>query len=170
MARKLPSQDAMVIGLGWTGRSLHTSWQKPVSMSWRSNGALARYRLGFSTVLRSERVALRHQARSVLPSRIGDADVPQQRRPDGAADAQFFQLSAGQWRRRRGVHWNGLTWRFLPTVFRLRSHLEEFYGKAVLPNDVTIQDWPLGYDELEPCYDRFEKLCGTSGKAGNIRG
>ena len=28
----------------------------------------------------------------------------------------------------------------------------------------------VSYDELEPYYDRFEKLCGTSGKAGNIRG
>ena len=35
---------------------------------------------------------------------------------------------------------------------------------------MTIQDWPLSYDELEPYYDRFEKLCGTSGKAGNIKG
>ena len=35
---------------------------------------------------------------------------------------------------------------------------------------MTIQDWPVSYDELEPYYDRFEKLCGTSGKAGNIRG
>jgi gluconate 2-dehydrogenase alpha chain len=35
---------------------------------------------------------------------------------------------------------------------------------------MTIQDWPVTYDELEPYYDRFEKLCGTSGKAGNIKG
>jgi len=40
----------------------------------------------------------------------------------------------------------------------------------MLPDDMTIQDWPVNYDELEPYYDRFEKLCGTSGKAGNIRG
>jgi gluconate 2-dehydrogenase alpha chain len=69
-----------------------------------------------------------------------------------------------------GIHWNGQTWRFLPTDFRVRSHLEERYGKDALPSDMTIQDWPLSYDEIEPYYDRFEKLCGTSGKAGNIRG
>ncbi|MET0795168.1 MAG: GMC family oxidoreductase, partial [Polyangiaceae bacterium] len=28
----------------------------------------------------------------------------------------------------------------------------------------------VSYDELEPYYDRFEKLCGVSGKAGNLRG
>jgi choline dehydrogenase-like flavoprotein len=36
--------------------------------------------------------------------------------------------------------------------------------------DLTIQDWGVTYDELEPHYDRFEYLCGVSGKAGNIKG
>ncbi len=32
-----------------------------------------------------------------------------------------------------GVHWNGQTWRFLPTDFRIRSHTEERYGKGFIP-------------------------------------
>ncbi len=32
---------------------------------------------------------------------------------------------------------------------------------------MTIQDWGVTYDELEPYYDKFEYLCGISGKAGN---
>ena len=35
---------------------------------------------------------------------------------------------------------------------------------------MTIQDWGVTYDELEPHYDRFEYLCGTSGTAGNLKG
>ncbi|MEJ0068961.1 MAG: GMC family oxidoreductase N-terminal domain-containing protein [Pseudomonadota bacterium] len=35
---------------------------------------------------------------------------------------------------------------------------------------MTIQDWGVTYDELEPHYDKFEYLCGTSGKAGNLKG
>ena len=35
---------------------------------------------------------------------------------------------------------------------------------------MTIQDWGITYDELEPYYDRFEYLCGTSGTAGNLQG
>ena len=35
---------------------------------------------------------------------------------------------------------------------------------------MTIADFPQSYAELEPYYDRFEKLCGISGKAGNLRG
>ena len=35
---------------------------------------------------------------------------------------------------------------------------------------MTIQDWPVSYDELETHYDRFDKLCGVSGQAGNVGG
>ena len=52
----------------------------------------------------------------------------------------------------------------------LRSHLTARYGRDAIPADMTIQDWGITYDELEPHFDRFEKLCGTSGKAGNLRG
>ncbi len=35
---------------------------------------------------------------------------------------------------------------------------------------MTVQDWGVTYDELEPHYDKFEYLCGISGKAGNLNG
>jgi gluconate 2-dehydrogenase alpha chain len=69
-----------------------------------------------------------------------------------------------------GVHWNGQTWRFLPEDFTIRSHFEKRYGKSFIPADMTIQDWGVTYADLEPCYDRFEYLCGISGKAGNVAG
>lgn len=68
------------------------------------------------------------------------------------------------------THWNGMTWRLLPSDHKLRSHLTERYGKNAIPPEMTIADFPVSYDELEPFYDRFEKLCGVSGKAGNLRG
>jgi gluconate 2-dehydrogenase alpha chain len=68
-----------------------------------------------------------------------------------------------------GVHWNGQIWRFLPTDFLTKSHNEQRYGKQVT-KDLTVQDWGITYDELENSYDKFDKLCGTSGKAGNLNG
>jgi gluconate 2-dehydrogenase alpha chain len=68
------------------------------------------------------------------------------------------------------VHWNGVTWRFLPHFFTYRTHLEERYGKSFLPPDTTIQDWGITYDELEPYYTQFDKTMGNSGKAGNLKG
>ena len=69
-----------------------------------------------------------------------------------------------------GVHWNGQIWRFLPSDFLTKSHNEQRYGKkAVTDYDLTVQDWGVTYEELEPYYDQFDKLCGTSGKAGNLQ-
>src|SRR6266446_10956962 len=68
------------------------------------------------------------------------------------------------------VHWGGLTWRFLPWDFETKSRTLARYGKNQVAEDCTLQDWGVTYEELEPHYDRFEYLCGTSGKAGNIKG
>jgi gluconate 2-dehydrogenase alpha chain len=80
------------------------------------------------------------------------------------------RLHARQRRRGAGVHWNAETWRFLPTDFTAKSHLTQRYGASFLPEGTTIQDWGISYEELEPYYDRFEYLCGTSGTAGNLQG
>src|SRR5215471_4309172 len=68
------------------------------------------------------------------------------------------------------VHWNGQTYRFQPADFIYRTHLEQRYGRNFIDPELTIQDWGITYDELEPFYDRFEYLCGTSGTAGNLKG
>jgi gluconate 2-dehydrogenase alpha chain len=68
------------------------------------------------------------------------------------------------------VHWNGQTFRFQAEDFRIRSHHEERYGRSFVPAELTIQDWGLTYDELEPSYARFDALIGTCGYAGNLKG
>ncbi|WP_225032027.1 GMC family oxidoreductase [Paraburkholderia sp. XV] len=69
-----------------------------------------------------------------------------------------------------GLHWSGQQWRVLPEELRLRSHYEERYGKRFVPDDITIQDWGVTYEELEPHFDFVEKMMGTSGKAYCING
>jgi gluconate 2-dehydrogenase alpha chain len=68
------------------------------------------------------------------------------------------------------VHWNAQTYRFQPADFVYKTHLEQRYGKKFIDADLTVQDWGVSYDDLETHYDRFEYLCGTSGKAGNLKG
>jgi len=68
-----------------------------------------------------------------------------------------------------GVHWNGQIWRWLETDFKLKSHNEQRYGKTATAG-LTIQDMPMGYRELEPHYNQFDLVCGTSGQAGNLGG
>ena len=56
-------------------------------------------------------------------------------------------------------------WRFMPQDFRMSS----LYGT---PTDGGLADWPISYDDLEPCYDRAEweiGVCG-SGPAMTLHG
>jgi hypothetical protein len=70
----------------------------------------------------------------------------------------FINKSAGDkaWRFATGFGgssncWVGCTPRFLPNDFRMK----QLYGIA--------QDWPLGYDELDPYYDEAETIMSISG-------
>src|SRR5438552_8844586 len=69
-----------------------------------------------------------------------------------------------------GEHWGGASFRFLPDVFTLRTHLLQKHGAAKLPEDLSIQDWAVTYDDLEPRYWKAEQMMGISGKSGNLRG
>ncbi|HEX6841818.1 MAG TPA: GMC family oxidoreductase, partial [Stellaceae bacterium] len=171
MTRMLPSTDVVIIGLGWTGsilaHELTGAGLKVVAIErgpWRDTATdfpptyaqdELRYHIRHDLFLRpaQQTMTFRTNAnQTALPIRTWGSFMP----PNGVGGG--------------GVHWNAETWRFLPSDFRLRSHLTERYGAKFLPGDMTIQDWGVTYDDLEPCYDKFEYLCGTSGKAGNIKG
>jgi len=62
------------------------------------------------------------------------------------------------------VHWSGWSYRWLPFDFEIRSKIIEKYGENRIPKDMTIQDWGITYDEIEPYYDKFEKTAGISGE------
>ncbi|WP_428488302.1 GMC family oxidoreductase [Rhodopila sp.] len=171
MTQKLPAKDVVIIGLGWTGsilaNELTDAGLDVVAIErgpWRDTAAdfppayapdELRYRLRHELFLQPA------QATLTFRNKLDQAALPV--RNWGA-----FMLGNGAGG--AGVHWNAETWRFLPTDFVLRSHLTRRYGAGFLPADMTIQDWGISYDQLEPYYDRFEYLCGTSGTAGNLKG
>lgn len=68
------------------------------------------------------------------------------------------------------LHWTGQAARFMRGDFSVYSN-EIADGKAASAGaDLTgydVRDWPIGYDDLEPYYERFEWEFGVSGKAGD---
>lgn len=52
--------------------------------------------------------------------------------------------------------YQGMAWRFHPNDFRLAT----LYG---IPEDSSVADWPIDYDELEPFYARAEREIGACG-------
>jgi len=69
-----------------------------------------------------------------------------------------------------GVHWNGMLWRPLAADLQMHTTLVEKYGQSFIPPDMTVQDYPFTYEEMEPFFDKFERICGASGQAGNLKG
>jgi gluconate 2-dehydrogenase alpha chain len=171
MVTKLKDVDCVVIGQGLTGIML----AKELTMA------------GL-TVVGLERGADRKPEEEVVLPRIRDELKYNARKElmiDNSIDTITFRNASDQTAlpiRRWGAflpgegvggttnHWGGLHWRFLPTDYRIKSAVTERYGAKMIPDDMTITDWPVTYDELEPFYDKFDKLCGVSGKAGNLKG
>ncbi len=54
------------------------------------------------------------------------------------------------------VSYGAMAWRFMEKDFRMRST----YGA---PEGSTLEDWPIAYDDLEPCYEKAEWEIGVAG-------
>jgi gluconate 2-dehydrogenase alpha chain len=61
------------------------------------------------------------------------------------------------------AHWGGALRRFHPHHFTFRSWIVERFGERALPENTTVTDWPLTYEDLEPYYTYAEHICGVSG-------
>ncbi len=68
------------------------------------------------------------------------------------------------------MHYWAQSWRLNPWDFKVVSATKARYGQHRIPSDSTVEDWPFGYGELEPFYDKIETVIGISGQAGNING
>jgi gluconate 2-dehydrogenase alpha chain len=171
MTRKLSKKDVVIVGLGWTGSIMAQEltdegldviaiergpWRDaPTEYPPNYGQDELRYRIRHELFLRPEQTTFTFRNKmdqTALPIRTWGSFMP----PNGVGGG--------------GVHWNAETWRFLPSDFVLKTHLTQRYGASFLPEDMTIQDWGVTYDDLEPHYDTFEYLCGTSGTAGNLLG
>lgn len=169
MARKLPDVDVVLVGFGWTaailGQELTDAGLQVLALE---RGAWRDTPTDFAVPFIQDelRYYFRHElfqeaSRQTLTFRNSSDETALPMRHLGS-----FLPATGVGG--AGIHWNGQTWRFLPSDFVAKSHNEQRYGK--LPDGMTVQDWGVTYDDLEPYYDKFEYLCGISGKAGNLNG
>ncbi|MGY2895071.1 GMC family oxidoreductase [Deinococcus sp. UYEF24] len=171
MATKLKSVDAVVVGVGWVGsimaheltkagkqvvgleRGAYRDTQPDFQVPGIHDELKYGIQYGLMQNMAKETITFRNTGGELaLPYRHMGSFLP----GDGVGGA--------------GVHWNGMTYRWLPYDFEIKSQTVQRYGKGAVPENSTIQDWGVTYADMEPYYDRFEYLCGISGQAGNIKG
>ena len=171
MATKMKEVDAVIVGLGWTGgilaKELAEAGLKVVALERGTHRnpandyALPNIRDELRYVVRHD--LMMNTARDTLTIRNNPSQEALPMRRLGS-------FLPGDGVGGSAIHWSGHTWRWTDMEFKVRSMYEERYGKKFIPDDMTIQDWGISYDELEPYYDRFEYTAAVSGKAGNLKG
>ncbi len=113
-------------------------------------------------LLRSERSSTGYPTRTG-PSPSGDPRVLVSGAEDLVVHAPDPRWSANAFTVGGGSRVYGAqAWRFAPTDFRMAST----YGT---PEGSSLADWPIGYDDIEPWYDRCEWEYGVSGDSEGVR-
>lgn len=168
MATKLPKTDVVIIGVGWAGGIIASELTKEgkqvVGLERGGERKTADYaqitdelryaqRNGMMQDLSKETITFRNEeAMRALPMR------------------RYGSFLLGTGVGGSGTHWNGQNFRFLPYDFEIRSQTIERYGEDKIPKDMTIQDWGITYDEMEPYYDKYEQMAGISGEDNELVG
>ena len=171
MATKMKSVDAVIVGFGWTAALM----AKELTDAGLSVVALERGDMrDTATDAKFPQVAdeLKYSIRGELFQKLATETVTI-RHKDGETALPYRQH--GSFRLGNGVggagfHWSGVLYRVQPDLLNLRTRYETRYGKGFIPEGMTVQDFGVTYDELEPHFTKFEQICGASGKAGNIAG
>jgi gluconate 2-dehydrogenase alpha chain len=171
MATRLPPVDVVIVGSGWTGgivaKELAPTGLKVVMFE---RGRPQDTNPDFSGPQAHD--ALKYSRRMEMVQDLSQETITFRNSMDQRAlpMRQYGFFLPGTNVGGSGAHWSGLTWRWLEWEHKMYSGTVAKYGKGLIPEDMNLQDWPVSYAELEPYYDRFEKVCGISGKAGNLRG
>jgi gluconate 2-dehydrogenase alpha chain len=169
MPRILPSVDVLLVGFGWTGAIMAQEMTEAgLEVLALERGVWRDTSTDFAVTNAQDEVRFRW--RDELFEELSRESLTFRNNRDQVAlpMRRLGSFLPGTNVGGSGVHWNGQCWRFLPSDFLARTHNEERYGP--LAEGMTVQDWGITYDELEPYYDRFEYLCGISGKAGILKG
>src|SRR5579859_5052670 len=167
--KTLPLTDVVIIGGGWTGLLMakELGARTPHSIVVLERGAPRHsedYIAGMDELDYNVRFRMMQdysQETATLRHTVRDRAIPIR---------QLGSFMPGQGTGGAGEHWGAVFPRFVPDVFELLKSTTEKYGPKKLPENHSVVDWGITWDEIEPYYTRADKLVGSSGKAGNIRG
>lgn len=168
MVKKLPKVDVVIVGVGWAGGIIASELTKNGLTVVGLERGVERTTEDYYMVHDELRYALRYELMQDLSKETITFRSNEKIR--ALPMRQYGSFLLGEGLGGAGVHWNGQTYRFLPYDFQIRTMTEERYGKGKIPEGMTLQDWGITYDELEPYFDTFEKMAGISGEDNPLGG
>jgi gluconate 2-dehydrogenase alpha chain len=168
VVKKLPKVDVVIVGVGWAGGIIAAELTKQGLNCVGLERGKERKTEDYFMMHDELRYALRYDLMQNLSKET--ITFRGNERIRALPMRQYGSFILGEGLGGSGVHWNGQTYRFLPYDFEIRSKTIERYGEKKIPKDMTIQDWGITYDELEPYFDKFEKMAGISGEENPLAG
>ncbi|UUZ89613.1 hypothetical protein LJK87_26360 [Paenibacillus sp. P25] len=161
MAKQLPKVPVVIVGMGWSGgiiaSELTKAGIKVVGLERGKGRKTEDYFMGHDEL----RYTFRHEMMQDLSKETVTFRNNEKMRALPVRSHGSFVVGDGLGG--SGSHWNGQNYRFLPYDFEIYTKTVERYGKGKIPEGMTIQDWGITYDELEPYFDKYEKMAGISG-------
>lgn len=169
MTTTLKAVDVVIIGGGFTGLTMARELSTRTSLSVL---VLERGRARTQAEHASGMDDVDYSARFRMMQNLGEETITHRHsvRDVAVPVRQYGSFLPGTGVGGAGEHWAGVSFRFTPDFFRLRTHLGERFGAARLAETLAVQDWGITYSDLEPHYWRAEQILGVGGKAGNLRG
>ncbi|GAA4484143.1 GMC family oxidoreductase [Gluconacetobacter asukensis] len=163
--------DAIVIGAGWAGSILAkelTEAGLSVTVLERGDDRATAVEGDYPSSIDELRGAIRHrlfqnlsQTTVTIRNTVGQVAVPYRR---------LAAFLPGEGVGGAGLHWSGVHFRVAPDDLALRTNVIARYGKSFIPEGMNLQDYDVTYEELEPFFDKAEKVFGTSGEPYTIQG
>lgn len=162
MATTLPKTDIVLVGVGWTGGIIAAELTKKGYKVVGLERGKSRTMNDYLMIHDELRYANRNEMMQDLSKETWTVrHDPSQRALPYRNHGSFL---IGEGLGGSGEHWNGLTYRFMPYDFEIRSKTIERYGEDKIPADMPLQDWGITYDEMVPYFERFEEMIGLSGE------
>ena len=168
MATVLPKVNVVTTGMGWAGGIVAAELTKAgynvVGLERGEERSVEDYLLGHDELKYNIRKELMQKLnKDTLTFRNTLSDVAKPVREEN-------KLVLGTGTGGGGAHWGAQAYRYFPYDFEIRSKTIERYGEGKIPADMTIQDWGLTYDEIEPYYTKYELMGGISGEPDPLGG
>lgn len=162
MAEELDQVDVVVVGTGWAGGIVSAELAK----AGRSVVALERGDQKERSDYIGVKDELRFDNRFEIMQSLDSETITSRNNTDETAlpIRTPGQMQAGVDLGGGSVHWAGATYRYWPYDLEMYSQTVDRYGEDKIPDDMTLQDWGITYEELEPYYEQFEYMAGISGE------
>jgi gluconate 2-dehydrogenase alpha chain len=166
-----PKADVVVVGLGWAGSLMAEELTRAgLEVVAIERGVWEEANKNYPPSIAADELRYGTRREALKPPSVETLTFRNNPRQTALPGRDFNIWQMGFSVGGAGKHWAANAWRFNPSDFEMATRHKDRYHNMKLADGLIVQDWGVTYDDLEPHYDRWEKIAGIAGKAGVLNG